>query len=97
MAKEKEENLWRGKIYFSKEMKNGEGKGEKYLEKENIFILRMRRKRMIYFEKEKNICCGGKEKRRRKRKKIFVEEECHYSGTNKRQTTNKQGKIELLS
>ena len=37
MAKEKEENLWRGKIYFSKEMKNGEGKGEKYLEKENIW------------------------------------------------------------
>ena len=36
MAKEKEENLWRGKIYFPKEMKNGEGKGEKYLEKENF-------------------------------------------------------------
>ena len=30
------------------------------MEKENIFILRMRRKRMIYFEKEKILVVGEK-------------------------------------
>ena len=61
MEKEKEENIWRRKIFFA-EKKNGEGKGEKYLEKENIFILRMRRKRMIYFEKEKILVVEEKKK-----------------------------------
>ena len=56
-------NIWRRKIYFfSEEKKNGEGKGGKYLEKENIFILRMRRKSMIYFEKEKILVVEEKKK-----------------------------------
>ena len=52
MAKEKEENLWRGKIYFPKEMKNGEGKGEKYLEKKNIVFWK-RGKGKTFLEKAK--------------------------------------------
>ena len=63
MAKEKEENLWRGKIYFSKEMKNGEGKGEKYLEKENIVFWSeeksQERKWGNYLEKKNLFFCGG--------------------------------------
>ena len=36
--KEKEENIWRRKIdSFVEEKKNGEGKGRKCVEKENIF------------------------------------------------------------
>ena len=37
MKKEKEDNIWRRKIFFAQEKKNGEGKGEQSLEKENIF------------------------------------------------------------
>ena len=39
MEKVKEENAWRKKIYFFAEgKKNGEGKGGKYFEKENVTI-----------------------------------------------------------
>ena len=73
MAKEKEENLWRGKIYFSKEMKNGEGKGEKYLEKEKNFFFR---RRITEKEKEDNvwrrkIFFVGRRKRMKYLEKVF--------------------------
>ena len=46
--REKEENIWRrkisfckgeGKYFFVQENKNRDGKGGKYLEKENIFLV----------------------------------------------------------
>ena len=46
--------------YFLQRRKMEKETEKKYLEKENKFILRMRRKRMIYFEKEKILVVGEK-------------------------------------
>ena len=77
MAKEKEENLWRGKIYFPKEMKNGEGNGEKYLEKENFVFGReekaKKEKEEIIWRRKIYFSSGGEEEWRRKRRKTFEE------------------------
>ena len=58
------------------EMKNGEGKGRKYLEKKIIFFLGEKKNgeriRGKYLE-NRNIFCGGEEQRKRKRRKIFGE------------------------
>ena len=37
MEKEREENIWRRITFYFRRIKNGEGKGGKYLERENIF------------------------------------------------------------
>ena len=55
--------------------KNGEGKGEKFLEKENIWLLggeeERRRKKSKIFGEGKYLVHGEEEERRRKRRKIF--------------------------
>ena len=67
-GEEKEENIWRRKVYFLRRRRKGEGKGGKYtfaeekkigegqggnyLEKENIFL---RSKRRTEREKEENM------------------------------------------
>ena len=56
--KEKEENIWRRKVFFSEEKKIGDGKGGNYLEKENIFLWR-RRKRSKIFGEEKLLWTYG--------------------------------------
>ena len=58
MAKEKEDNLWRGKIYFPKEMKNGERKKMLFSEERK----KPRKKRRTLFGEGKSIFCGGEEK-----------------------------------
>ena len=67
-------------FYFPRIPKNGEGKGGKYQEKENIFFAEETKhgegKGGLYLEKETIFFCRGEEKRRRKKRKIFGEENC---------------------
>ena len=61
---------------FEEGKKNGQGKGGKYLEKENIFFAEEKKNREGKggkYGNENIFFCGGKEKRRRKRRQILGE------------------------
>ena len=45
MEKEQGENIWRREIFFAEKNKKGEGKGGKYLGKENIHLRRRKKHR----------------------------------------------------
>ena len=61
---------------FEEGKKNGQGKGGKYLEKENIFFAEEKKNRKGKggkYGNENIFFCGGKEKRKTKRRQIFGE------------------------
>ena len=59
--KEKEDNIWRRKIFFCGEEKNGDGKVGKYLAKERIHFLGKKKKKENIWRKEVFLC-GEEEK-----------------------------------
>ena len=65
-------NNWRRKMYNFGGEKNGKGKGGKYFEKKNIFLVQEKENREgKNLEKENVSFCGGEEKQRRKGGEIF--------------------------
>ena len=58
LEKEKEENIWKRKIFFLGGEKNREGKGEQYLEMENIFSVEENKNREGTRPSRKCEICG---------------------------------------
>ena len=94
--KQRKQKIFGEALFFADNKKRGEGKGRRYLEKENIFFVEEEKtetemegniwRREIYFlrrrrkRRKENISFAGERKQRRKRGKSFGEGKCHDGG-----------------